>query len=78
MTPPTDTEILNAMRSGHRSAPELVRYLYGLDTEDNCAYMSKRAKLNGKLRTLEKQGFVKRAGLELFERRYVMKFDVIE
>ena len=46
MTPPTDTEILNAM--------------------------------NGKLHTLEKQGFVKRAGLELFERHYVMKFDVIE
>ena len=78
MTPPTDTEILDAIRSGHRSAPELVRYLYGLDTTDNCSYLSKRSKLNGKLHTLEKQGFVKKLGLELFERHYVMKFEVIE
>lgn len=82
MNHPSDTDILNAMRTGCRSAPDLVKTLYNLDghgTARQCMdYRNCRVKMNARLNSLARYGFVRKVGIERTGGIGTMIFEVIE
>lgn len=79
---PSDKEILNAMRTGCHTAPELVRRLYGLDgkgtTREYMYYRSRRSWMNRKLNSLTRYDMVRKTGMEKTGNTWTTTFEVVE
>ena len=82
MNNPSDKEILNAMRTGCRSAPDLVKTLYDLDghgTVRQCMdYRSRRSWMNRKLNSLARYDIVRKTGMEKTGNTWTTTFEVVE
>lgn len=78
----TDADILDAIRTGCRTAPDVVRRLYGLDgtgsIEDRKEYRAKRSQIYRNLNSLAKHGLIRRTGLERIENSQTTIFEAVE
>ena len=78
----TDKDILDCLRTGCRTAPDIVLRLHGLDgtgtARDQVMYRQLRSYYNRRLRSLTKYRFVRRVGMEQYGSTARMAYEVIE
>ena len=79
---PTDQEIIDCLRTGCRTATDIVVRLHGLDgtgtAREYTEYYYRRNSYNRRLNSLARYGIVKKVGMERYGGCVRMAFEVVE